>query len=46
MMITFSFKYSSVLPHLFYLSNLGELEADLKTQQLFSLLGPISQCSK
>ena len=30
-MVTIFFKYSSVLPHLFNLSNLSELEADLKT---------------
>ena len=30
-MVTIFFKSSSVLPHLFNLSNLSELEADLKT---------------
>ena len=37
-MVTIFFKYSSVLPHLSYLSNLSKLEADLKTKQLLSLL--------
>ena len=43
-MVTIFFKSSSVLPHLFNLSNLSELEADLKTQQLFSLLAPHLYC--
>ena len=30
-MVTIFFKYSSVLPHLFNLSDLSEPEADLKT---------------
>ena len=34
--ITIFLKCSSILPHLCYLSNLSKLEADLKTQQLFS----------
>ena len=30
-MVTIFFKYSSVLPYLFNLSDLSEMEADLKT---------------